>query len=70
MSLIDEFQIISIEHKNKNYLKSVDEIAKEKSKKESPFLLNNNEKKISNIKEPQKEKSIINTTWNTITSSF
>ena len=70
MSLIDEFQIISIEHKNKNYLKSVDEIAKEKSKKESPFLLNNNEKKISNIKETQKEKSIINTTWNTITSSF
>ncbi len=69
MSLIDDFQIISIEHKNTDP-KSKNNLSLAEIKKKTPFIINEDEKKLTNIKESENENSILNITLNKITSSI
>jgi len=69
MSLIDDFHIISIEHKF-NSSKSINNLSLKEIKKKTPFIINENEKKLSNFQESTKNNSIINKTLNKITSSI
>ena len=54
MSLIDDFHIISIEHKNINS-KSKNDLSLKEIKKKTPFIINEDEIKLTNIKESKKE---------------
>ena len=69
MSLIDDFHIISIEHKNINS-KSKNDLSLKEIKKKTPFIINEDEIKLTNIKESKNENSILNKTLNKITSSI